>query len=164
MDDSTMKLGLLLESAQAHQTLAESVLEKLKAHVLDLEGVAREEIRHTLLEELHAVGDDAQRAAERLRALRHTADLRVALWTLAMATLSCAVPAALAWWALPSRGELATLSARRDELTASVARLTRQGGQIELRHCGSAQRLCVRVDRKAPAYGEEGDFLVVKGY
>jgi hypothetical protein len=159
-----MKLGLLLESAQAHQTLVESALEKLKAHVLDLEGVAREEIRHTLLEELHAVGDDAQRAAETLRALRHTADLRMALWTLAMATLSCVVPAAVAWWALPSRGEVAALNARRDELTASVARLTRQGGQIELRHCGSAQRLCVRVDRKAPAYGEEGDFLVVKGY
>ncbi|MFZ1098679.1 MAG: hypothetical protein WAN26_04655 [Steroidobacteraceae bacterium] len=164
MDDSTMKLGLLLESAQAHQTLAESVLEKLKAHVLDLEGVAREEIRHTLLEELHAVGEDARHATDALRALRHAADLRVVLWTLAMAALSCAVPAAVAHWILPTRDEIAALSVRRDELTASVTRLTREGGRVELRRCGSEQRLCVRVDRKAPAYGEAGDFLVVKGY
>lgn len=164
MDDSTMKLGLLLESAQAHQTLAESVLERLKAHVSELEGVARDEIRHTLLEELHALGDDTRHAAETLRALRHAADLRVTAWTLGMAALSCAVPMAVGCWVLPSRGEVAALSARRDELMASIARLTREGGQIELRHCGSTQRLCVRVDRKAPAYGEAGDFLVLKGY
>jgi hypothetical protein len=164
MDDSTMKLGLLLESAHAHQTLAESILEKLKAHVADLEGIAREEIRHTLLEELHAVEDNAQRAAQTLRALRHAADLRMALWTLGMAALSCAVPMAVAHWILPTRDEIAALSARRADLTASVAQLTREGGRIELRHCGSAQRLCVRVDRKAPVYGEAGDFLVVKGY
>jgi hypothetical protein len=35
---------------------------------------------------------------------------------------------------------------------------------VDLRHCGSDQRWCVRVDRKAPAYGEQGDYLVVKGY
>jgi hypothetical protein len=159
-----MKLGLLLESAQAHQTLAESVLEKLKAHVLDLEGIAREEIRHTLLEELHAVGEDARRATDTLRALRHAADLRVVIWTLVMAALSCAVPAAVGRWILPTHDEIAALSARRDELTASVTRLTREGGRIELRRCGSEQRLCVRVDRRAPAYGEASDFLVVKGY
>jgi hypothetical protein len=164
MDDSTMKLGLLLESAQAHQTLAESILGKLRAHVADFEGIAREEIRHTLLEELHAVGEDAQRAAQKLRALRHTADLRMGFWTLGMAALSCAVPLALSHWVLPTRDEIAALSARRDELTARVAQLTREGGQIELRRCGSARRLCVRVDRKAPAYGEAGDFLVVQGY
>jgi hypothetical protein len=164
MDDSTMKLGLLLESAQAHQTLAESVLEKLKSHAAAIEGIAREEIRHTLLEELHAVADDAQRAAQSLRGLRHAADLRMAAWTLGMATLSCAVPMAVAHWILPTRDEVAALSAKRDELTARVAQLTREGGQLEVRHCGSAQRLCVRVDRKAPAYGEAGDFLVVKGY
>ena len=159
-----MKLGLLLESAQAHQTLAQSVLEKLRAHVLDLEGIAREEIRHTLVEELHAVGDEALRAAEMLRALRRSADLRMAFWTLGMATLSCAVPMAVAHWFLPSRGEVAALSARREELATRVAQLTHEGGQIELRRCGSAQRLCVRVDRQAPAYGEAGDFRVVKGY
>jgi hypothetical protein len=164
MDDSTMKLGLLLESAQAHQTLAESALERLKAHVAELEGIARDEIHHTLLDELNALRDDARRAADTLRNLRRAADLRVALWTLGIAVLSCAVPLAVASWILPSREEVAALSARRDELAASVARLAREGGRIELHHCGSAQRLCVRIDRKAPTYGEAGDFLVVKGY
>lgn len=164
MDDSTMKLGLLLESAQAHQTLAESTLGKLRAHVAELDGTVREEVRRTLLEELHIVSEDAQRAAQTLRGLRHAANLRMALWTLGMATLSCAVPLAAAYWTFPTRDEIAALSARRDQLTASVAQLTRAGGQIELRRCGSSQRLCVRVDRKAPAYGEAGDFLVIKGY
>ncbi len=159
-----MKLGLLLESAHAHQALAETVLEKLKSQVGGLAGIARDEIRATMLEELNALAEDSQRAAETLRRLRHVADLRVALWTLAMVALSCAVPMGIAWWMLPSRGEVAALSARRDALETAVARLRAEGGQMEWRHCGPAQRLCVRVDRKAGAFGEAGDFLIVKGY
>ena len=159
-----MKLGLLLESAHAHQTLAETALEKLKAQVGELGGIAREEIRATLIEELQALGDDSRQATETLRRLRHVADLRVALWTLGMAALACAVPVTAGWWLLPSRGELAGLAVRRDMLEASVARLKAEGGEIELRRCGSARRLCVRVDRKAGSYGEAGDFLVAKGY
>ena len=90
MDDSAMKLGLLLESAHAQQTLAEGTLEKLRSQVGELAGIAREEIRATLLEELNALGEDSRRAAETLRRLRYVADLRVALWTLAMAALACA--------------------------------------------------------------------------
>ena len=45
-----------------------------------------------------------------------------------------------------------------------IARLTQQGGHVELRRCGAARRLCVRVDRGAPMYGEAADYLVVKGY
>jgi hypothetical protein len=164
MDDSAMKLGLLLESAHAHQTLAEAVLEKLKSQVGELAGIARDEIRATMLEELNALGDDSARAAEALRRLRYVADLRVALWTLAMAALSCAVPLGAAWWVLPSRGEVAALSARRDALEAEVAHLKAQGGLMELRRCGASQRLCVRIDRKAGVFGEAGDFLIVKGY
>lgn len=164
MDDTTMKLGLLLESAHAHQTLAEGALEKLKSQVGELAGIAREEIRATMLEELNALGEDSRQAAETLRRLRHVADLRVALWTLAMAALSCAVPLGTAWWVLPSRGEVAALSARREALEAAVARLKAEGAHMELRRCGAAQRLCVRVDRKAGVFGEAADFLVVKGY
>jgi hypothetical protein len=164
VDDGAMKLGLLLESAHAHQTLAETVLQKLKSEVSELGGVARDEIRATMLEELSALGEDSRRAAETLRRLRHVADLRVALWTLAMVAISCAAPMGIAWWLLPSRGELAALNARRDELQTSVARLRAEGGQVEMRHCGVAQRLCVRIDRKAGAFGEAGDFVIVKGY
>jgi len=159
-----MKLGLLLEGAHANQTLAETVLDKLKAHVGELESIARQEIRSTLLEELHMVDEESRRAAETLRRLRHVADLRVALWTFGMAALSCLLPFGVAWWVLPSRGEVAALSARRDGLEAEVARLKAQGGAMDLRHCGAAQRLCVRIDRKAGVFGDAGDFMIVKGY
>ena len=39
-----------------------------------------------------------------------------------------------------------------------------EGGRIDLRHCGEANRLCVRVERKAPFYGENSDYAVLKGY
>jgi len=159
-----MKLGLLLESAHAQQAFAETVLEKLRAHVSELGGIAREEIRATLIEELHALGEDSRHAAETLRRLRHVANLRVALWSLGMAAMSCAVPLCVAWWLLPSRSDVTALSARRDALEAEVTHLREQGGQAELRHCGTARRLCIRVDRAAGAFGEGGDFLVVKGY
>jgi hypothetical protein len=164
LDDSAMKLGLLLEGAHANQTLAETVLDKLKAHVCELESIARQEIRATLVEELHALDEESRRATETLRRLRHVADLRVALWTLGMAALSCLPSLGAAWWLLPSRGEIAELSARRDGLEAGLARLRAQGGSMELRRCGGAQRLCVRVDRKAGVFGEGGDFMIVKGY
>jgi hypothetical protein len=163
VDDEAMKLGLLLESAHAHQRLAEGVLEKLKAHVAELHGLARDEIRATMLEELGALQEDSGRAAETLRRLRYVADLRVVLWTLVIATLAFAVPLSAAWWVLPSRGQVAALSARRDALETAVARLKAQGGEMEWRRCGGAQRLCVRVDRRAGAFGENGDFLIVKG-
>jgi hypothetical protein len=164
VDEAAMKLGLLLESAHAHQRLAEGVLEKLRSHVGELAGIARDEVRATMLEELTALQEESLRAAGTLRRLRHVADLRVALWTLAMAALSCAVPLGAAWWVLPSRAEVAALSARREALETAVARLRAQGGEMEWRHCGAAQRLCVRIDRKAGAFGESGDFLVVKGH
>jgi hypothetical protein len=164
MDDGAMKLGLLLESAHAQQTLAESLLEALKGHVSELPQIARDEIRATLIEELHALGEDSRQASETLRRLRHVANLRVLLWSLGMAALSCAVPLAAAWWLLPSRSEVESLRARRDALAAAVAALTQQGGRVELQRCGAAQRLCVRVDRKAPAYGAAGEYLIVKGY
>jgi hypothetical protein len=68
------------------------------------------------------------------------------------------------WWLLPSQSELAALRSKRDELASNVAHLEQRGGRIDLRHCGGTDRLCVRVDRKAPVYGEAADYLVVRGY
>ena len=51
--DDTMKLGLLMEAAHAQQALAENALERLKAHASDLDDIVREEVRRTLVEELH---------------------------------------------------------------------------------------------------------------
>jgi hypothetical protein len=164
LEDLTMKLGLLMEAAQAQQALAAAALQQLREHTGGLDAVVREEIRSTLIEELTALGDDSRRAAQTLRRLKHVASLRVAAWSVGVTALSAAIPFGVAWWMLPSRAEVAVLRTARDELTTNIARLTQQGGQVDLRHCGAARRLCVRVDRGAPMYGEAADYLVVKGY
>jgi hypothetical protein len=164
MEDETLKLGLLMEAAQSQQALAATTLERLREHTAGLDAIVREEIRATLLEEMRALAEDSRRAAEALRGLRRAANLRLIAWSAVVLSLASLVPFALAWWMLPTRIEIQALGAKRDELTANIARLARQGGNLELRHCGSTQRLCVRVERTAPAYGQAGDFLVVKGY
>ncbi len=164
MEDLSLKLGLLMEAAEAHQALAEVALERLREHTGGLDAIVREEIRSTLTEELSALGEDSRRAAQGLRALKQAASLRLAAWSAGVTALSAAIPFGAAWWLLPSRAEIATLRATRDELTTHIARLTQQGGKVELRQCGAARRLCVRVDHGAPPYGETSDFRVVKGY
>ena len=68
----------------------------------------------------------------------------------------------IAWWLLPSRAEVAALEVRRAQLLAALGAPGSFGASLDLRRCGAARRLCVRVDRKAPAYGEDADFLLVK--
>jgi len=45
MEDLTMKLGLLMEAAQAQQALAAAVLQQLREHTGGLDAIVREEIR-----------------------------------------------------------------------------------------------------------------------
>ena len=61
LDDATLKVGLLMESAQAHQKSPEGQLERLRVHTQDLDSVVRDEIRRTLVEELRSL--TAQRRA-----------------------------------------------------------------------------------------------------
>ncbi|HVN45278.1 MAG TPA: hypothetical protein VMT66_08490 [Steroidobacteraceae bacterium] len=164
MEDETLKVGLLMEAAQAQQALAASALDRLREHTAGLDAIVREEIRTTLLEEMRTLAEDTRNAAAALRKLQRLTNLRLAAWGLVMPSLATLVPVAVAWWLLPSRGEIQSLAAQRDQLAMNISRLSHQGGKVELRHCGSAQRLCVHVERSAPAYGTGGDFLVVKGY
>jgi hypothetical protein len=164
LDDATMKVGLLMESAQAHQKLAEGQLERLRAHTQDLDGVVRDEIRRTLVEELRALTAEATRATEALQKIRGAGKLHRAPWSLAAAVLCTVVPIGVARWALPSAAEIAALRARRDDVAANLAKLEQQGGRIDWRRCGDARRLCVRVDRKAPTYGDKADYFVIEGY
>ncbi len=164
MEDETLKLGLLMESAQAQQTLAATTLDRLREHTAGLDAIVREEIRATLLEEMRALGEDSQRAAGALRRLQRTANVRLVSWGAGVMSVASLLPFALTWWLLPTHAEIQALTTRRDELATNIARLSSQGGNVEWRHCGAKQRLCVRVERSAPAYGAAGDFLVVKGY
>jgi hypothetical protein len=164
MDDSTVQFGLLMESAQAHQKLAETQLERLRSHTRDLDGVVRDEIRRTLVDELKTLTAETHRAAQALRGVRKTGVIRSAAWSVSVALLCALIPVGAARWVLPTPAELASLRAKREEMNASLQRLQQLGGQVEWRRCGEAARLCVRVDRKAPTYGEKADFLVLEGY
>ncbi len=164
LDEATTKVGLLMESAQAHQKLAEGQLERLRAHTQDLDSVVRDEIRRTLVEELRALTAEAARATQALQKIRGASVLRGAAWSLAVAVLCTVLPIGIARWTLPSATEIAALRSRRDELAANLAKLEQQGGRIDWRRCGDARRLCVRVDRKAPTYGDKGDYVVIEGY
>lgn len=164
IDDATMKFGLLMESAEAHQRMAEAHLEKLRSHTQDLDGVVREEIRRTLIEELQELTLESRRAAQALHGMRRAANLRALLWSVLLAVLSTAIPGAIVYCTLPSAGEIDGLRKERSELAANIARLRQQGGRVDLRHCGEPARLCVRVDRRAPTYGDGGDYFIVEGY
>lgn len=164
VDDESLKFGLLMESAHAHQKLADAHLEKLRAHTEDLDGVVREEIRRTLIDELRALTAEIDSAARALRGLRRGSALRGLVWNIGIVMLCTAIPGALLHWALPSASDIAALRTQRDALEQNLARLAQRGAKADWRSCGEAARLCIHVDRKAPVYGEKADYYIVKGY
>jgi hypothetical protein len=164
LDPDSMRFGLLLETAQRQQELIASELSELQAHTRGLDGVVREQLRRTLVEELGAVIEQSARAVSTLRALERAAKFRFLAWTLVTMLLATGATAASGWWLLPRRSEMTALRIRREQLLADLANLEQLGGRIDLQHCGSERRWCVRVDRQAPAFGQQSDYLIVKGY
>src|SRR5258707_9438850 len=123
IDDTTMNVGLLMESVQAHQKLAESHLEQLRAHTRDLDAVVRDEIRRTLIEELQMLWAESKRTTEALQRIGRSATLRAGLWSIVITILCTGIPLAVARWALPSGPGIAALQARRGPPSASGAAL-----------------------------------------
>jgi hypothetical protein len=126
--------------------------------------IVRDELRAAFVEEFRALGEASQRAAEALQSVRRAASARVALWSLGVVLACSAIPVTVAWVALPSRASVQRLRNERDALETRVAELARRGGRVDLRRCGASGRLCARVDRSSPAYGADGDYLILKGY
>ena len=164
LSNETMKVALLMEAAQAQQRLSQESLDRLAVHTRDLDALVRDEVRRTVSEALGNVVTESRRATEALQRVRRAAHVRTLLWTVSIATICSGVAMGEAWWILPSQGEIAALGARRDALSANIARLEQHGGGVDVRRCGARARLCVRIDRDAPAYGPGADYLVVKGY
>jgi hypothetical protein len=164
MDDTTMKLGLLMEAAQTHQKSAESILKKLRATASELAGIVREEVRNVVIEEFQSLATDSKRASDALHKVQRAANVRGLVWSVGITMLCSAIPLAMTCWVIPSRKEISALRAKHDELATKIASLEERGGRIDLRRCGDGARLCVRVDRKAPTYGEQSDYLIVRGY
>lgn len=164
LDEQTMKLGLLMEAAQAHQKLAEASLKKLRLSSQDIAGQIRADVQQQLTVGLHTLNSDTRHACDALRAMRRTANLRLVVWSVGLTTLCSLIPVGIACWLLPSPGQIATLRTQYSTLRSSLATLEQRGARMDLRHCGTSNRLCVRVDRSAPPYGDQADYLVVKGY
>ena len=163
MDQDSVKLGLLMETAQTHQKLAEAAIDKLSEHTQALEAVARDQIQRALVDALKTVHAEAQRAVEALQKIKRAANARVTLWTLGLTVISAAIALFIAWWGLPTPAEIARLRTERDELSSKLAVLVQRGARADLRRCGSGH-VCVRVDLSAPRYGEGLDYMVIKGY
>ena len=163
MDQDSVKLELLMETAQTHQKLAEAAIEKLSEHTQAFEAVARDQIQRAVVDALKTVHTEAQRAVEALQKMKRAANVRVTLWTLGLTATSAAIALFVAWWVLPTAVEIARLRTERDELASNIAVLNQRGARADLRRCG-AGRVCVRVDLGAPRYGESSDYMVIKGY
>jgi hypothetical protein len=163
MDRDSVKLGLLMETAERHQKLAEAAIGKLNEQAQGLESVVRDQIRRAVADELKIVQAETQRAVEALQRVKRAANARVTLWTIGLTAISAAIALFIAWRVLPTRAEIAALRTERDELASNVAVLNQRGARADLRLCGT-RRLCVRVDLKAPRYGDSSDYLVIRGY
>lgn len=129
-------------------------------------GVADGELGRVLEEAMQRAFADASnvRAAEKLSQIHRATGTRFALWSFGIVCMCSLVPAVLTWMLMPSRAQVIQARQNLDQLSAGIASLSREGGRIDLRRCGETNRLCVRVDRKAPFYGPKADFAVVKGY
>jgi hypothetical protein len=163
-EDPVIRLGLLMESAQTHQRLAENQLDALRGHTRELDAVVREAIRTTLVQELQELNQEMVRAAAAMRKVSRQANLRATLLGLAPALLCTLLSLGAARWLLPSESSLAILRAQESKLTANVEALAQRGGRVAWRQCGERLRLCVRIDRSAPAYGQHAEYVVLDGY
>lgn len=162
MDETPLGADMVMEEAHAYERRSREILERLETVTGALGDVVRAELHAAFVEEFQALGTASSRAAEALSAVRRAASVRVAIWAVGVVVACSVVPTMTAWTLLPTREQLQHLRRERARLMASVVRLRRAGGRIDLRRCGSPSRLCVRVDRAGPAYGPQGDFLIVK--
>lgn len=163
MDQDSVKLGLLIEAAQSHQHLAEAAVRKLHEQTQGLEAVVQDQIHRALADGLKSLHVEAKSAVEALQRARRAANARAASWTLGVTAATTAIALFVAWWILPSRTEIMALRTERDELAGNIAVLNQRGARADFRRCG-AGHVCVRVDLKAPRYGDGYDYLVIKEY
>ncbi len=153
VDEETMRCGLLLET-----------LERLRAHTQDLDVIVRDEIRRTLIEETRELTTEVAGAIAALRGLRRAVSFRLVVGAFGLSAAVSSVPAAAVWWLLPSQRQIAALRAERAALVHNLAELGAHGARIQWSRCGASRRLCVRIERHAPVYGNGADYAIVKGY
>src|ERR1700757_1899192 len=100
MEDETLKLGLLMEAAQAQQTLAATTLDRLREHTAGIDAIVRQEIRATLLEELQAFDEDSPKAGGALPRLPRDSKPRLVRVERLVLSVAALLPGGIAWWLL----------------------------------------------------------------
>jgi hypothetical protein len=163
MDQDSVKLGLLMETAERHQKLADAAIGQLNEQARGLVAAVRDQFHRAVIEEMKIVQAETQGAVEALHRVKRAANARVTLWTLGLTAISTSVALLVAWWVLPTPTEIARLRTERDELTSNLTVLNQRGARADLRRCGTGH-LCIRVDVSAPRYGDQRDYFVIRGY
>ena len=158
MEAAPVDLSQILATVHAQQSQIHGMLATLDSRSRDFDTTLGDAVQRALAE---AAGI---RGAETLSQVHRATAMRFARWSFGIVSACALVPMALSWALLPSRAQLLQARQTLEQLSLGVAQLSQQGGRIELRHCGDANRLCVRVDRKSPLYGENADYMVLKGY
>ena len=158
MEAAPVDLSQILATVHAQQSQIHGVLATLDSRAREFDATVGEAVQRALAD---AAGI---RAVETLSQVHRGTALRFARWSFGVVSACALVPTLISWALLPSRAQLLQARQSLEQLSTGVAQLSRQGGRIELRHCGDANRLCVRVDRKSPFYGENADYMVLKGY
>ncbi|WP_194288822.1 hypothetical protein, partial [Pseudomonas helleri] len=99
----------------------------------------------------------ATQAGEELREAANSISWKwTGLWALTGCLLLLTI-VGLSMLLVPSPSEIADLRANAENLEA-------RGGKVVLTLCGPQKRLCAEVDNKAEAWGENGQFRILKGY
>ncbi len=160
--NETLRVGLLLETAQNQQRQVEAALAGLRGYAQALDERLGVQVECALEAALAGLRREVDDAAAGLRRLHQAADVRWMVCSTVATLLSALIALSAVRLLLPSPQQVAALRARRAVFAADIARLRRYGGSVELRRCGARGRLCVRVVRSGPAYGAHGDFLPVK--
>jgi len=89
MDESTIQVGLLLDTAQTHQKLADASLQRLESHTRGLDAVIRDAIARSITEELRTIRDETQHTLSAFVAVQRRVNRR--LIALAAAVVAAAV-------------------------------------------------------------------------
>jgi len=93
----TLKVGLLMEAAQAQQRLGEEALARLSEHLRGLDDLVRTEVARTVAESLATLQSETEQVAGALRQLRRAADVRLFLCSLAVTAASLAIGTQATW-------------------------------------------------------------------
>lgn len=173
LDPQTIKAGLLMEAAEAHQQIAVAALKRLDAATRTLEPSVRDAVEQVVAQTAKA--EFAQLRSEVLRTSQAMQSVRSGMtWNLGLLACTMAVVAAVTmvggiyllggFSSVASAAELAAAQRLRGD-PAVLAEVARRGLKVDVAFCGDARgenrRLCVKVDPKTGGYGPRKDHMVL---